>query len=129
MDFGIALEIVRNGLRRNILNCHARLGKRFNIRLEIAQVAAEHRYAVAFEQAHHIRQQLHVFALDAPSVFANGLRILKRRRVHENQIEAAPPTRLTFNPLQHIGAHEAMLGAIAAVQFHIAMRPRQIGLR
>ena len=30
---------------------------------------------------------------------------------------------------KHIGAHEAVLGAIAAVQFHIAMRPRQIGLR
>ena len=60
MDFGIALEIVRNGPRRNILNCHARLGKRFNVRLEIAQVAAKHRYAVALEQTHHIRQQLHV---------------------------------------------------------------------
>ena len=80
MDFGIALEIVRNGLRRNILNCHARLGKRFNIRLEIAQVAAEHRYAVALEQAHHIRQQLHVIALHTPGVFAHGLRIRKRRR-------------------------------------------------
>ena len=36
MDFGIALEIVRNRLRRNIFDRHARLGKSLNIRLEIA---------------------------------------------------------------------------------------------
>ena len=108
MDAQIALEIVRDGLRRDVLKRNPVLAQLLHIGLERAQVAAEHRRALLGEQTGYTHQKLDVVALHIPGALAHGLRVAEGGRVHEDQIEAARAAAAIGDPVHHIAALEAV---------------------
>ena len=129
MDLGIALKVVRDGLGRDVLDFDAVLLQLLEIGLKRAQVAAEHGDALLGKKAGHTDEQFRVVALHVPGAFAHALGVRERRRVHEDEIEAHARATSLRHPRHSIGALEAVLGAVEAVERHIAPRPIEVRLR
>ena len=129
MDARVALEIVRDGLRRDVLDFHAILLKRFEVGLEGAQVAREDGLPALAEKAAHADEKLHVIALHIPCAPSHRLRVRERRRVDEHQVEQAAIAPCLDDPLHHVSALEAVGPPREAVVRHVAACPIKIRRR
>jgi len=95
---GIPLEIMRDGFLRDVLDLHAKTLELLDRGLEVAKIAGEHRLATTCEQTRHADKKLHVITLHVPGSLAHRLRIGKRRRIDEDQIEAAAAAARESSP-------------------------------
>ena len=128
MHLLVACEILGDGLRRNVLQHHARTRELARFGAEAAQVAAKDGMAALCEQARYAGQKLNMVALDIPGAAAHLGRVRERGRVDKNQIPAVARLALVANPGEYVVAHKMMLRAHKAVLAHIALCPVQVGV-